>query len=51
VYIFADVNFRIQCFDAGLNGTAAGQFRHGFEPGRGTIYAIEFDASGIVTSM
>lgn len=39
-------NGRIQCFDAGLNGTAAGQFRHGFEPGRGTIYAIEFDASG-----
>lgn len=39
-------NGRIQCFDAGLNGSAAGQFRHGFQPGRGTIFAIEFDASG-----
>ncbi|KAL4227515.1 hypothetical protein ACF0H5_012959 [Mactra antiquata] len=39
-------NGRIQCFSAGINGTNTGEFRHGFEPGRGTIYAIEFDQSG-----
>ncbi|XP_045156452.2 probable peptidyl-alpha-hydroxyglycine alpha-amidating lyase pgal-1 [Mercenaria mercenaria] len=39
-------NGRIQCYSAGLNGTKAGAFRDRFEPGRGRIYAIEFDSTG-----
>ncbi|WAR18934.1 AMDB-like protein [Mya arenaria] len=39
---------RIQCFDAGLNGTRPGQFRKSFMPNRGTIYAIEYDPNGDV---
>ncbi|KAH3841699.1 peptidyl-alpha-hydroxyglycine alpha-amidating lyase 2-like [Dreissena polymorpha] len=41
-------NSRIQCFDAGLNGTTAGTFRKSLQPNRGTIYAIEYDPNSDV---
>lgn len=36
-------NGRVLCYDAGLNGTRAGGFKKGLYPGRGTIFAIEYD--------